>query len=102
MDERVLLGEITCPSGELVLMDGGYLDLWSGDKSPDDTAEPGTVAAADFEIAGLHASAAARSFDRQSGLYLYDIPQHGVAKIHASFVSTPIAAMVPTTPPRAP
>ncbi|RAK28857.1 hypothetical protein B0I29_119195 [Actinoplanes lutulentus] len=81
----MLLGEITCPSGELVLMDGGYLDLWSGDRSPDDTAEPGTVAAADFEIAGLHAAAAARSFARQSGLYLYDIPQHGVAKIHASF-----------------
>ncbi|MEU4560067.1 hypothetical protein AB0F72_16925 [Actinoplanes sp. NPDC023936] len=85
MEERVRLGEITCPSGELVLMDGGYLGLWSGEQSPDDTAEPGSVAAADFEIAGPDAAAAARSFDRQSGLFLYDIPQHGVAKIHALF-----------------
>jgi hypothetical protein len=85
MEESVLLGEITCPSGELVLMDGGYLGLWSGERSPDETAEPGTVAAADFEIAGRDAHAAARSFDRQSGLFLYDIPQHGVAKLHRMF-----------------
>lgn len=85
MDERVRLGEITCPSGELVLMDGGYLGLWSGDRSPDETAEPGSVAAADFQIIGRDAVAAARSFDRQSGLFLYDIPQHGVAKMHALF-----------------
>ncbi|MEU4690282.1 hypothetical protein [Actinoplanes sp. NPDC023714] len=85
MKESVLLGEITCPSGELVLMDSGRLGLWSGELSPDETAEPGTVAAADFEIAGPDALAAARSFDRQSGRYLYDIPQHGVAKVHAQF-----------------
>ncbi|BBH68188.1 hypothetical protein ACTI_48730 [Actinoplanes sp. OR16] len=85
MKESVLLGEITCPSGELVLMDGGSLGLWSGELSPDETAEPGTVAAADFEIAGADALTAARSFDRQSGRYLYDIPQHSVAKVHALF-----------------
>src|SRR5689334_25114627 len=30
----VTLGAITCPSGELVLMDGGYLRLWSADRAP--------------------------------------------------------------------
>ncbi len=30
----VHLGEVTCPSGELVVVDGGYLGLWSGDGSP--------------------------------------------------------------------
>lgn len=80
-----MLGEVACPSGELILMDGGYLGLWSGDRSPEETRGPDAVAAVDFEIAGRDAEAAARSFDRQSGLYLYDIPQHGVQQIFAMF-----------------
>jgi hypothetical protein len=34
MTQPVRLGEITCPSGELVVVDGGHLRLWSGDRSP--------------------------------------------------------------------
>src|SRR5690348_14155372 len=64
--EDVVLGAVTCPSGELVLMDGGYLGLWSGNRSPDDTREPDGIAAVDFEVVGRDAAAAAESFDRQS------------------------------------
>ena len=78
-----MLGEVTCPSGELVLMDGGYLGLWSGDGAPEDV--PDAVPAVDFEVVGHDAEAAARSFDRQSGRTLYDIPRHGVEKLTALF-----------------
>jgi hypothetical protein len=83
--DLVLLGEVTCPSGELIVMDGGYLGLWSGDRSPDETREPDAMAAVDFEIVGRDAVAAARSFGRPSGVHLYDVPEHWVPKIVAKF-----------------
>ncbi|MEV4641039.1 hypothetical protein AB0J80_27225 [Actinoplanes sp. NPDC049548] len=86
MEETAALGQVTCPSGELVLMDGGYLDLWSGDRSPDDDdARDDSGPAADFEVVGADADAAARSFDRQSGRMLYDIPEHGTAEFAELF-----------------
>ncbi|WP_200211070.1 hypothetical protein [Micromonospora coerulea] len=85
MAEIVPLGEVTCPSGQLVLMDGGYLGLWSGDRAPEDVRQPDVVPAVDFEVVGRDADAAARSFDRQSGRTLYDIPQHGVAEFNSLF-----------------
>jgi hypothetical protein len=39
MAGKVLLGEISCPSGELVLMDGGYLGMWSGILVQEDGAD---------------------------------------------------------------
>ncbi len=69
------LGEITCPSGELVLMDGGYLGLWSGSRPPEELPQLAELPAVDFEIVGPDADAAARSFDRQAGRTLYDIPR---------------------------
>jgi hypothetical protein len=83
--EIVLLGEVTCPSGQLVLMDGGYLGLWSGDRAPDDVQQPNVEPAVDFEVVGRDADAAARSFDRQSGRTLYDIPRHDVAEFTSLF-----------------
>jgi hypothetical protein len=83
--EIALLGEVTCPSGELVLMDGGYLGLWFGNRIPDDVRQPDVAPAVDFEVVGRDADAAARSFDRQSGRTLYDIPQHGVAEFTSFF-----------------
>ncbi|GIF08479.1 hypothetical protein Asi03nite_60170 [Actinoplanes siamensis] len=77
----VLLGEVTCPSGHLVIMDGGYLDLWSGDEVPHDEER----AVTDLAIVGPDAQAAAESFDRQPGLRLYDIPVHAVAEFTATF-----------------
>jgi hypothetical protein len=81
MTVEVVLGEVTCPSGQLVIMDGGYLELWSGDRVPDDEDRPAT----DFVIVGPDAEAAADSFDRQPGTRLYDIPAHAVAEVTATF-----------------
>ena len=78
---EVALGEVTCPSGQLVIMDGGYLELWSGDRVPDDEERPAT----DFAIVGPAAEAAADSFDRQTGTRLYDIPTGAVAEFTATF-----------------
>ncbi|NJP32577.1 hypothetical protein [Micromonospora thermarum] len=74
-------GEVTCPSGQLVVLDGGYLELWSGDRTPSDEERPAT----DFAIVGPDAEAAAESFDRQAGTRLYDIPAHSVAELIATF-----------------
>jgi hypothetical protein len=79
--ETVVLGEVTCPSGQLVLMDGGYLDLWSGSRPP--AHDVGCYA--DFEIVGADAAASAAVFDRQSGLTAYDIPDHGIVEFTARF-----------------
>ncbi|GAB3170720.1 hypothetical protein GCM10027059_37640 [Myceligenerans halotolerans] len=84
MADVVELGHITCPSGELVLTDGGYLSLWSGDRRPEDVpARPGP--AVDLAVVGPQAQAAARSFDRQSGTTLYDIPERGVGEFTQGF-----------------
>ncbi|BCJ68896.1 hypothetical protein [Polymorphospora rubra] len=85
MAQTVLLGEITCPSGELVLVDGGYLGLWSGTRSPDDVAGHDRFPAVDFEVVGPDAEAAARSFDRQSGRTLHDIPRHATDEFTGMF-----------------
>ncbi|MEV4279837.1 hypothetical protein [Actinoplanes xinjiangensis] len=81
MATEVVLGEVTCPSGHLVITDGGYLEMWSGDRVPDDEDHP----AVDFAIEGPDAEEAADSFDRQTGTRLYDIPVHAVADVTAMF-----------------
>jgi hypothetical protein len=81
MTTDVLLGEVTCPSGQLVITDGGYLEMWSGDQVPDDEERP----ASDFAIEGPDAGEAAESFDRQTGTRLYDIPAHAVAEFTRTF-----------------
>ena len=70
--DEVVLGEITCPSGEMVLIDGGYLNLWSGDRTPLQLDAQWV----DAEITGPDAAAAAQAFHRQDGAGLYDIPRH--------------------------
>ncbi|MFD5084943.1 hypothetical protein ACFWOG_20180 [Kitasatospora sp. NPDC058406] len=61
MEEIFELGRITCPSGDLVIIDGGYLGMWSGDESPagidpeqlgvhDQAMADDIVRAVDFEI----------------------------------------------------
>ncbi len=96
MEEIFELGRITCPSGDLVIVDGGYLGVWSGDGSPagidperlgidDPTVADDIVRAVDFEIVGPDAEAAARSFDRQPGTVLYDIPASGVTEVAGHF-----------------
>jgi hypothetical protein len=93
---EIALGSITCPSGELVIVDTGYLGLWSGDASPvmdeavlvgmfDPEVRDSIRAAADFAVIGPDAEAAARTFDRQPGRWLYDLPGHGIEKLTAAF-----------------
>ncbi|WP_305783600.1 hypothetical protein [Symbioplanes lichenis] len=77
MADEVLLGEITCPSGTLVLLDGGYLGLWSGERAGG--------RAVDFEVHGPDAVPAARTFDRGPGLALYDVPAHWAPGFAAMF-----------------
>lgn len=80
--DRELLGEVRVPSGQLVLLDMGQLNLWSHDRPPDLSAEannvPGSgevdVNGADFRIEGPDAKEAGRLFDRQyNPFYVYDM-----------------------------
>lgn len=66
------LGAVTCPSGELVLIDADSLGHWSGRGTPVDLDGQWV----DAEIVGPDAVAAAQAFHRQSTTLLYDIPRH--------------------------
>jgi hypothetical protein len=77
----VTLGELTCPSGRLVLMDGGYLRLWSGRRTPENPDREYI----DLEVTGPDAARAAASFNRQSGRTLYDIPADRIGEFAATF-----------------
>ncbi|MER5183116.1 hypothetical protein ABT009_32995 [Streptomyces sp. NPDC002896] len=96
MEEIFRLGEISCPSGNLVVIDGGHLGLWSGERSPaeidptslgidDPTMAADVLEAVDFAVVGPNASAAVRSFGRQPGAMLHDIPASKAAEVEAMF-----------------
>ncbi|MET9563569.1 hypothetical protein [Streptomyces tauricus] len=98
MGEIYGLGEITCPSGELVIVDGGHLGMWSGEGSPalvdpgafgvqDPVVAADVSAATDFLITGPDADTAAHSFGRQPGRALHDIPASGVAQLRELFAA---------------
>ncbi|WP_250032385.1 hypothetical protein [Paractinoplanes maris] len=69
------------PSGHLVITDGGCLEMWSGDRVPDDEERPAT----DFVIVGPDAEAAGETFERQTGTRLYNIPARAVTEFTATF-----------------
>ena len=86
--EPELLGTVTAPSGDLVLVDFGLLRLWSGDATPflDPALVPEDVADAanrceDVELVGLDADAAAALLDLAAvkGRYGFDFPAGGGA-----------------------
>jgi len=85
----VTLGEITCPSGVLVIIDPGYMRFWSGRHDPvpptEEFTDPKTRAriasTADYFIAGKDAAAVARLADFQSFHFIYDLPSDGVETI---------------------
>jgi len=88
------LGSISCPSGELVLVDATYLNMWSGERSPgeinlhieDEALAAGFAAAIDLDVDGPDAMEAVKAFGRQPwGPFLYDIPEHGVADTRRDF-----------------
>lgn len=103
MGEIFRLGEISCPSGVLVIVDGGHLGLWSGERSPaeidpvllgvDDPAVAAEVLnSVDFAVVGPDASAAVRSFDRQPGARLHDIPASRAVELGRVFEEHCLAA----------
>ncbi|MEU1600232.1 hypothetical protein ABZ468_47655 [Streptomyces sp. NPDC005708] len=96
MEEIFRLGEISCPSGTLVIVDGGHLGLWSGERSPaeidpallgadDPVMAAEVVNSVDFAVVGPDASAAARGFDLQPGAMLHDIPASRVGELGTMF-----------------
>lgn len=91
------LGSVTIPSGRLMIVDTGLLNLWSHDRAPLLPEYERIAAAAnsaiDFRIEGPDAEAAGRAFDRQwNPRFVFDIPAHGVDAVKASFASIVKAA----------
>ena len=90
---REQLGEVSAPSGTLVVVDTGLLNLWTHDRAPllpDDILSPETTAKAnaglDFSIDGPDAEKAGKLFDRGwHPRFLYDIPANGVLNLEATF-----------------
>ncbi len=78
-------------------MDGGYLGIWSGDRSPSEVDpallgidDPATAAdireAVDFEIVGPDAETAAMFLaERQPGQTLYDVPASSATAFQSAF-----------------
>jgi hypothetical protein len=94
---RVRLGDLTCPSGDLVIIDGGYLGIWSGQGSPASVDpvllgidDPDTASdirdAVDFEIVGPDAAAATLLLgQRIPGQSLYDVPASSATEFTQAF-----------------
>jgi hypothetical protein len=88
------LGEVTAPSGTLLVIDTGALNLWSHDRQP--FIEAGTLSnprveelansSIDLVIEGPDAVTAGRSFNRQwDPRFLYDIPAEGLQMMKSLF-----------------
>jgi hypothetical protein len=77
------LGEVDVPSGDLLLLDFGYLQMWSGDEIPvlaDGDGPPAFVerlnSSVDIVLDGRDAPELARRLDRANGrgVYYFDVP----------------------------
>lgn len=82
------LGIIKLPSGTLLLLDPGYLDLWCHDRpvSPPPPAAGDVGPIVDLAIEGKDAEEAGRGFDRQPHpRFLFDIPRRNMADMEKLF-----------------
>src|ERR1700730_18058282 len=73
------LGSVSCPSGVLLILDGGLAWMWSHDRPPLLPDFPDVVGATerarDLVVRGRDARAAGLAFDRSNHpLYIYDQP----------------------------
>jgi hypothetical protein len=73
------LGSVSCPSGMLLILDGGLAWMWSHDRPPLLPDFPDVVGATDHArdlvVRGPDARAAGLAFDRSNHpLYIYDQP----------------------------
>jgi hypothetical protein len=90
-DARVteLLGHVVAPSGTVVIIDCGFLAMWSHDAPPvmpDGVVDPETVekarTAVDLRLTGDGAEEVGRAIDRQwHPLFFYDVPSDGVREL---------------------
>jgi hypothetical protein len=85
---------VTCPSGTLVLIDGGMLGLWSHDRAPwldpdEWGAQVSEIAnhSVDLRASGPDALEAVQQFDHASGRgrYVFDVPQERVLDLQQQF-----------------
>lgn len=83
MPAREQLGFVTCPSGVLIVIDTGYLGIWSHNQPPilpDGTLETGEATArantsVDLHVVGADAEQAGRMLDMSwHPLFIYDQP----------------------------
>jgi hypothetical protein len=89
-DDVEQLGSISCPSGVLVVLDGGLAWMWSHDRAPllpEGLSIAATAnSAVDLAIGGPDALAAGVAFNRQSHpLYLYDISRASLETVVQAF-----------------
>ncbi|MHB8874906.1 MAG: hypothetical protein ACYC8T_14555 [Myxococcaceae bacterium] len=86
------LGAVSCPSGVLLVLDGGLAWIWSHDRPPllPEWSEVAGVAnaAVDLEVQGPDALEAGRALDVSNHpLFIYDQPLAGLEKIKRAFDS---------------
>lgn len=94
-ERRVLLGEITCPSGAAFVYDFGCMHFWCHDRPPvfpdgvmNADATRTANSAADYRIDGPDAENAGRTFNRQwHPRFLYDLPPHVEAQFREAFAT---------------
>lgn len=80
--KRVVLGQITVPSGALVLVDPGALALWTHDRAPDDDDQ------VDLVISGPEGAEAGRRFDRDwDPERIHDVPREEADELAAAFIA---------------
>ncbi len=86
------LGQVSCPSGILLILDGGLAWMWSHDRQPllPDWSEISSTANSSVDVAlrGPDALVAGLTFDRSNHpLFLYDQPRDGLGQIEDAFSS---------------
>jgi hypothetical protein len=83
MGEAICVGRVSCPSGYLVVLDGGYLGMWSGDRSPSDL-DPAGLGIEDEALAANMVGS--KDFHGSGPIpYHYDIPGDAVEEWTQSF-----------------
>lgn len=80
--KAVKLGEITVPSGELLILDPGLARFWRHDEEPSSPRES-DVELFDLRVVGPDALAAGTEYDRQyDPRYMFDVPDVEKAQAH--------------------
>jgi hypothetical protein len=84
------VGSVSCPSGVLLVLDGGLARIWSHDRPPQlpawSVVAETANSALDLAIRGPDALAAGLAFGRSSNpLYLYDQPSDGLHELELAF-----------------